>query len=89
MVEADNTVGSVDTALELIEVIQGHEEIGVTELADELDLTKGSVHAHLSTLQQRGYVVNDSERYRLGFEANDLISSYSFRSDPAAFFHFQ
>lgn len=72
MAKADNTVGSVDTALELIEVIQEHEELGVTELAEELDLTKGSVHAHLSTLQRRGYVVNDDGRYRLGLKTIDL-----------------
>jgi len=36
----------------------------VTEVTDQLNLNKATVHHHLSTLSEHGYLVNDSGRYR-------------------------
>lgn len=72
MKDAKNPVESVQRSLDLIEAIQRFEEVGVTELADDVGLTKGSVHCHLATLEANGYVVKQDGRYRLGLRFMDL-----------------
>jgi DNA-binding IclR family transcriptional regulator len=39
---------------------------GVTELADEMELPKSTVHEHLQTLEYHGYAVKTDDGYRLG-----------------------
>ncbi|RBI60454.1 IclR family transcriptional regulator [halophilic archaeon] len=72
MNDARNPVKSVQTSLEIVETIKEHDEIGVTELAEEVGLTKGTVHCHLATLENDGYVVNTNGRYRLGLRFVDI-----------------
>lgn len=60
------TVKTTETAFDLIEHLMEEDGGRVTELAAELDLAKSTVHRHLSTLAQRGYVVNDGGHYRVG-----------------------
>lgn len=63
---AKNPVQSTKTTLSIVNKLEANDEMGVSELADRLDLTKGTVHNHLSTLEQYGYVVGEGGRYRLG-----------------------
>ena len=72
MTNARNPVKSVQTAIDLIETIRQHEDVGVTELAGEVGLSKGSAHSHLATLEANGYVVKEDGRYRLGLQFMDL-----------------
>jgi len=51
-----------------LETIKLKNGAGVTELANHLGLSKGSVHTHLSTLDQYGYVRKENGLYKLGFE---------------------
>lgn len=60
------TIGSDETLLDIIECLDRTEGARVTEIAREVDISKSSVHAHLSTLRQRGYVVKEDDVYRLG-----------------------
>lgn len=53
------------TSFRLIEALQHREEAGVSELADELDIWKGTAHKHLVTLQKLGYVSSNDGKYRL------------------------
>jgi DNA-binding IclR family transcriptional regulator len=39
---------------------------GVTELSKHLDVTKGTVHNHLTTLEENKLVVRDGDEFRLG-----------------------
>lgn len=49
---------SVQVALDVLEAVAfSDEELGVTQIAERLGLTKGSVHRHLLTLVERGYLV--------------------------------
>ncbi|WP_435127017.1 IclR family transcriptional regulator [Halobaculum sp. D14] len=41
---------------------------GVTELANHTGLAKSTVHDHLSTMRDHGFVVKDGTTYRLGLE---------------------
>lgn len=75
----DNGIQSVKTALDILESIAFYgDEAGVTQIADRVHLTKGSVHRHLQTLVDRGYLAQNSTtaRYHLGSKSR-LLSQLS------------
>lgn len=60
-------VRSVQHALDVLEQVAfAGEELGVTQLAERLALTKGSVHRHLLTLVERGYLAQNPATARYG-----------------------
>lgn len=59
-------IQSVDTACELIEQLREYQEASLSELADALDLSPGTVHTHLATLKHHGLVHQTDKKYRLG-----------------------
>lgn len=68
----DTTVGAVENALDVLEALVSMNGAGVTELADELSLSKSTIHNHLHTLSNRGYVTRDGTEYRVGLSAVTL-----------------
>lgn len=60
------TVRATETALEILEVIQREDGAGVTELANQLDLSKAAVHHHLATLREKRYVIKRASTYHVG-----------------------
>lgn len=59
----------VHTDLTLLEILEGLERLGggqIRDIAAETGITKSTVHNHLSTLRQRGYVVKSGDDYHLG-----------------------
>ncbi|MWG34529.1 IclR family transcriptional regulator [Halomarina oriensis] len=68
----DYPVGAVRTNLRIVAALSSRTDAGVTELATELDLSKGSVHNHLTTLERLGVVVAEDGRYRLGLRLLDV-----------------
>lgn len=69
---AEYPVGATGATFEVLEALSRRYRAGVTELADELERSKGSVHDHLSTLEQLGYVVQEDGAYRLGLRFLEL-----------------
>jgi DNA-binding IclR family transcriptional regulator len=69
---APRTVGSVETACDIIETLQELDGAGITELAAHLDLSKAAVHTQLSTLKEKEFVVQDGEEYSLSLRYLDL-----------------
>ncbi|NHN42807.1 IclR family transcriptional regulator [Halorubellus sp. JP-L1] len=66
-------IKSTQTLIGISEVLKDHEEgLGVTALADELGMAKSTIHNHLSTLEEHGFVVNDDGTYRLGLRFLDF-----------------
>jgi len=62
-------VRSLQLAIDVLEAVAfADEELGVTQIAERLDVTKGSVHRHLSTWVSRGYLVQNptTSRYAIG-----------------------
>lgn len=61
-------VQSVDRAVTILEIMAREGDVGVTELAAELDVHKSTAFRLVSTLERRGLVEQDYERgkYRLG-----------------------
>ena len=65
----ESGVRSVRIALDVLEAVAfSGEEMGVTQIAERLKLTKGSVHRHLLTLVERGYLTQNqtTSRYAIG-----------------------
>lgn len=70
--ESPRTVQAVQTALEIIEYLQSVESAGVTELANEVGRSKGTVHSHLTTLVQNHYLTKEDDQYQLSLRYLDL-----------------
>lgn len=64
--KAKNPVGATKKTLIILEELMRRDGARITELTDALDMSKGTVHNHLTTLQEHEYVVNEDSRYRLG-----------------------
>lgn len=83
--EGRKLISSVERALDVLAELasSGSPDLGVTELARALDLSKAVVHRLLTTLASRGFVAVDpaSRRYRLGPAALTLGTAYLERID--------
>lgn len=71
----ENTVQSVDRALQLIDVVSQHRNgCGVTELANALDISKATVFRLVSSLVNYGYIEQHpiTKSYKLGYKLLEL-----------------
>lgn len=76
MTDQKNKVDATRTTLRILETLQQLGEAGATEIASHVDVSKGAVHNHLSTLQHEEYVMRtDNGEYRIGFRFLDLAHS--------------
>jgi DNA-binding IclR family transcriptional regulator len=62
------TVGATETSLAIVERLAANEGVGVSELAEALDLSKSTVHNHLQTLRELGYVLKSDGEYRVSLQ---------------------
>lgn len=65
MNDANNPVQAVETTIQILEEIKRQGDMSITELADTLNLTKGTVHNHVSTLREHRFIVKNEDRYEL------------------------
>lgn len=76
----DSYIQAVDTTCNLIETLREGGKMGVSELAEELDHSKSTIHNHLTTLEKNHLVVNEDGQYRLSLHflevASDVKSQY-------------
>jgi DNA-binding IclR family transcriptional regulator len=56
---------------DIIETIRERNEVGVTELANEVNLAKSTVHRYLTTMVREGYLVKSDGRYQLSLKYLD------------------
>ena len=63
-----NEVKSVTTSLELVELLRSKDGATVTELSQQIELSKSSIHSHLQTLENRGYVTGNGGEYQVGLK---------------------
>jgi DNA-binding IclR family transcriptional regulator len=73
------TIQSVDRAARILKVLaSGPRRLGVSEIAERLELTRPTVHGLLQTLQAHGFVEQDrdSDKYQLGAGLLQLGNSY-------------
>lgn len=63
----ENRIKAVDNALDILDALAKLGSGGVTELTDEVNVSKSAVYKHLATLEARGYVARSgSDSYELG-----------------------
>ncbi len=89
--DGPRTLDSVTKTLDIVEALWQADGAGVTELTELLDLPKSTVHAHLSTLAEKGYVVQADGEYRLslrfltyGEHVKNAEPLYEVAHDPIA-----
>lgn len=81
------TVRSVERALDVLLCFAGHTgSLGVTQIAERVELYKSTVHRLLHTLESRGFVRRDgaTERYHLGERVLELAASFPESADLPA-----
>lgn len=71
---AKNPVKTALTTFDIVETLKEQDGARLTELADELDLPKSSIHNYLSTLNERGYVVKEGNEFYVSLRFLDLGS---------------
>lgn len=75
----DYAIQTVQNCLRVLAAFQDARELGVTELARQLDLHKNNVFRLLATLEEEGYVEKNeaTDRYRLGLGCLELAHAFS------------
>jgi IclR family KDG regulon transcriptional repressor len=67
-------VRSLQRALDVLEAVAfSGEELGVTQIADRVKVTKGAVHRHLLTLVERGYLTQNQATARYGIGSKSRL----------------
>lgn len=84
-----NTAKTTVTSFRVLEALERHERARLSDLTDELDIARATVHKHLSTLRDIGYVVQEDDGYRLsvrflglGTSARQTTDLYKIAYDP-------
>ncbi|WP_246989749.1 IclR family transcriptional regulator [Halorientalis marina] len=65
MSQQTKPLSTVEKTFVIIDLIKNKGQAGVSELAKETSLPESTVHSHLTTLEQVGYLVNENGSYRL------------------------
>ncbi|MFB6223746.1 MAG: IclR family transcriptional regulator [Haloarcula sp.] len=69
---SSRTVEAVQTTLDIIDLLLERDGAGITDIATELDRSKGTIHGHMATLAQNEYVIKEGETYRLSLRHLEL-----------------
>lgn len=70
--EPRTKIKSVDTSLDIVEALTAEGPMTITELAETLDRSPSNVLTHLRTLQERGFAVEENDRYRPGLRYYEI-----------------
>jgi len=70
--EAKHPVATTKRTIRLLETLKEHDGARVTELAEALETSKSTVHNHLSTLREEGFVVLEDDEYHVGLRFLDF-----------------
>ena len=65
-------IKAVSTMFDIVDGLCELERVGVSELAQHLEMPKSTVHIYLKTLEDEGYVINDGGTYRLSLQFLEL-----------------
>lgn len=77
-----NSVQTTRTAFKILRRIRDNNGMRITDLSRDLGLAKSTVHRHLSTLHDEGYVIKEANTYSLSLQFLDFGESARGR-DPA------
>lgn len=69
---AKNPVQSIERTCRLLQLLKTADGARIAELANQVELSEGSIHSHLATLEMFGLVSNEGGVYRLGLDCLTL-----------------
>lgn len=72
--KANNPVGATQKSLSIIEELRNDGPLSITNLSDRLGTSNGTIHHHLSTLREYGYVTQSKKKYRLSHKFLEIGS---------------
>lgn len=64
--QSPRRIKAVDRTIDILELLRAHDGSTVSELAEAVDLSPGTVHTYLATLADRGYVRQRGDEYHVG-----------------------
>lgn len=70
--DGSSNIGAVDKAISVVEAICDRDCHGVSEIAEDLGIPKSTVHLHLQTLEDNGFVIQTDEGYQLALRFLDV-----------------
>lgn len=65
------TIGAVETAFDIVELVAENGEMTPREIAEALDYARSTVHYYLKTLEKHRFLVRTEAGYRIGFRFLD------------------
>ncbi|GAD52723.1 transcriptional regulator, IclR family [Halarchaeum acidiphilum MH1-52-1] len=80
---ATNRVDTSAKTFRIVERLAELETAGVSELSEDMGISKSIVHNHLSTLRELGYVRKKGDAYRLSLRFLELGATVRARSAPS------
>ena len=69
---ARNPVKAVQNTITILAKIRELDGVGITTLEQHLSLSKGTIHCHLATLEEAGFVIKENDKYHLGLQFLDF-----------------
>lgn len=75
------TLTTTKKSLKIVETLQEMGTAQVSKLAEELDMSVSTVHHHIATLQEAGYVNKENESYRLSWKFLTLTGKLRMKSN--------
>jgi DNA-binding IclR family transcriptional regulator len=69
---SDPPVKSVSSTFDIIELLVDHGAMSLSAIAAEMDLPMSTVHDHLKTLRQKGYVGKQDQKYKANLRFLEL-----------------
>lgn len=69
---AKRPVKTIDKTLMILETIRDNDGMRLSELANELDMGKSTIHRYLKTLLDAEYIVMDDNHYNVGLQFLEL-----------------
>lgn len=70
--DSEDPVSTTGTSIEILETLKRRDGATITEVADKLQVAPSTVHRHLATLLDQGFVVRCDGEYRIGLRFLDF-----------------
>ena len=81
--EGKQTVRAVERALDILQCFANEQDMTLTEIAARVSLNKSTVHRLLATLEERGFILRNGDKFRLGYSIWELAANLTQVDDPS------
>ena len=81
--EGKTTVRAVERALDILQCFAEARDLTMTEIAGRTNLNKSTVHRLLATLEERGFILRNGDKLRLGYSVWELAANLTQVDDPS------